>query len=264
MIISFVTQKVAESGGSGASQGAKWTILPLSFPSIFLEKIHQREVQYPAHIDITRTSYRRSLDRIPTPHCLLSVHLKRSKPPSDDSRLIQHGIGTLLLRQVHRIRSVFRPSFHLRPLGSRTFPDLHSLRNRCLSRVYFRIAALRVPAEEEAVHYQGGRERKSVLISSLPSSVLRTLVACLMQNVSKLGTTILLPALLFSEIGALSTMDNLRKCTRLLMKLGFYAGTEISSSATDWIIIPLSLLFQGIAFAVGFLSSRIGGLPQHL
>lgn len=32
------------------------------------------------------------------------------------------------------------------------------------------------------------------------------------QNISKLGTTVLLPCLLFSEIGPLATLNNLRNC----------------------------------------------------
>ncbi|KAJ7212184.1 hypothetical protein GGX14DRAFT_447827 [Mycena pura] len=60
-------------------------------------------------------------------------------------------------------------------------------------------------------------------------------------NISKLCTKFFLPALLFTEIGPLATVQNLRNY---------------------WPIIPLSLFFQGAAFAVAMLS-RLVGMPQH-
>ncbi|KAK4049973.1 hypothetical protein OIV83_003797 [Microbotryomycetes sp. JL201] len=62
------------------------------------------------------------------------------------------------------------------------------------------------------------------------------------SNISKLGTGLLLPCLLFSEIGPLSTPSNLK---------------------LYWPIIAFSLLFQLISFLVAFVSVRIG-MPQHL
>ncbi|ORY72931.1 hypothetical protein BCR35DRAFT_307471 [Leucosporidium creatinivorum] len=61
------------------------------------------------------------------------------------------------------------------------------------------------------------------------------------QNISSIGTTFLLPALLFSEIGPLATPSNLR---------------------TYWPILPLSLFFQLISLGVGLVSHRFW-VPQH-
>ncbi|KAJ7175791.1 auxin efflux carrier [Mycena filopes] len=60
-------------------------------------------------------------------------------------------------------------------------------------------------------------------------------------NISRLGTKFFLPALLFSEIGPLATVHNLK---------------------TYWPIIPLSLFFQTVALVVGLLS-HWAGMPQH-
>ncbi|KAM0786202.1 hypothetical protein ACM66B_007006 [Microbotryomycetes sp. NB124-2] len=61
------------------------------------------------------------------------------------------------------------------------------------------------------------------------------------SNISKLGTGLLLPCLLFSEIGPLSTPANLK---------------------LYWPIIAFSLFFQLISFLVAFVSVRLG-VPQH-
>ncbi|KAJ7645428.1 membrane transport protein-domain-containing protein [Mycena polygramma] len=61
------------------------------------------------------------------------------------------------------------------------------------------------------------------------------------SNISRLGTKFFLPALLFTEIGPLATVNNLR---------------------SYWPIIPLSLFFQSVALAVALLSSW-AGMPQH-
>ncbi|KAJ7784636.1 hypothetical protein B0H16DRAFT_304762 [Mycena metata] len=60
-------------------------------------------------------------------------------------------------------------------------------------------------------------------------------------NISRLGTKFFLPALLFTEIGPLATVHNLK---------------------TYWPIIPLSLCFQSVALIVALLSHLIG-MPQH-
>ncbi|KAJ6584891.1 auxin efflux carrier [Mycena capillaripes] len=60
-------------------------------------------------------------------------------------------------------------------------------------------------------------------------------------NISRLGTKFFLPALLFTEIGPLATVNNLKNY---------------------WPIIPLSLLFQTVALIVALLS-RLAGMPQH-
>ncbi|KAJ7044047.1 auxin efflux carrier [Mycena alexandri] len=60
-------------------------------------------------------------------------------------------------------------------------------------------------------------------------------------NISRLGTKFFLPALLFSEIGPLATVHNLK---------------------TYWPIIPLSLCFQSVALVVALLSHMVG-MPQH-
>ncbi|KAI5478185.1 hypothetical protein MNV49_005352 [Pseudohyphozyma bogoriensis] len=62
-----------------------------------------------------------------------------------------------------------------------------------------------------------------------------------MMNISKVGTTFLLPALLFTEIGPLATWENLK---------------------SYWPIIPASLIFQLISFVVGEGSHWLG-MPQH-
>ncbi|KAJ7505388.1 auxin efflux carrier [Mycena galericulata] len=61
------------------------------------------------------------------------------------------------------------------------------------------------------------------------------------SNISRLSTKFFLPALLFSEIGPLATVSNLKNY---------------------WPIIPLSIFFQLISLAVA-LASRLAGMPQH-
>ncbi|KAJ6508888.1 hypothetical protein C8R45DRAFT_969177 [Mycena sanguinolenta] len=61
------------------------------------------------------------------------------------------------------------------------------------------------------------------------------------RDLVRLCATFFLPALLFTEIGPLTTASNMRNY---------------------WPIIPLSLFFQGVAFIVALLS-RMAGMPQH-
>ncbi|KAJ7780572.1 hypothetical protein DFH07DRAFT_1022329 [Mycena maculata] len=61
------------------------------------------------------------------------------------------------------------------------------------------------------------------------------------SNISRLGTKFFLPALLFTEIGPLATLGNLK---------------------SYWPIIPLSVCFQLIALTVA-LGSRFLGMPPH-
>ncbi|KAF7365285.1 Dual specificity kinase 1 [Mycena venus] len=61
------------------------------------------------------------------------------------------------------------------------------------------------------------------------------------NDITRLCAKFFLPALLFTEIGPLTTASNLRNY---------------------WPIIPLSLFFQGVAFAVASLSA-MAGMPQH-
>ncbi|KAJ7288387.1 membrane transport protein-domain-containing protein [Mycena rebaudengoi] len=79
------------------------------------------------------------------------------------------------------------------------------------------------------------------IVSSGKASISVILVLVYGYNISRLGTKFFLPALLFSEIGPLATADNLRNY---------------------WPIIPLSLLFQSVALAVGLLS-HLAGMPRH-
>ncbi|KAJ7794164.1 auxin efflux carrier [Mycena olivaceomarginata] len=61
------------------------------------------------------------------------------------------------------------------------------------------------------------------------------------SDIARLCAKVFLPALLFTEIGPLTTASNLRNY---------------------WPIIPLSLFFQGVAFTVALLSTKVG-MPQH-
>ncbi|KAJ6508889.1 membrane transport protein-domain-containing protein [Mycena sanguinolenta] len=61
------------------------------------------------------------------------------------------------------------------------------------------------------------------------------------RDLARLCAKFFLPALLFTEIGPLTTASNMRNY---------------------WPIIPLSLFFQGVAFLVALLSRR-AGMPQH-
>ncbi|KAF7346216.1 Dual specificity kinase 1 [Mycena sanguinolenta] len=61
------------------------------------------------------------------------------------------------------------------------------------------------------------------------------------RDLARLCAKFFLPALLFTEIGPLTTASNMRNY---------------------WPIIPLSLFFQGVAFMVAVLS-RMAGMPQH-
>ncbi|SCV73093.1 BQ2448_7018 [Microbotryum intermedium] len=93
----------------------------------------------------------------------------------------------------------------------------------------------------------------------------------LASNISRLATSILLPALLFSEIGPLAIVDNIKSCEqrdrrrpapryRTLSKLAPKPCSPLDRA--DGIIIPITLVFQLVSYAFARASAALG-MPSH-